>query len=468
MKLTITPALKRSHWLQQCNYQNDQIQIPNSLVEAEITIIGGGFVGLWTALTIIKQEPDARVVILEQDICGGGASGRNGGFVMSWWPKISTLQSFCSKQEALFLAENAEQAISEIGEFCRSHTIEAHFQQQGWLWTATTPAHIDSWRNTIAACEKLGVTPFELLSPSEVAKRTGSKVHLAGVFEKSNATVQPAALARGMRKIALEAGIKIYEQCGVKEIVPGQTVTLKTNLATVQAKQVVLATNAWAACIPKLAKLIVPVNSSIIVTETMPEKLQTIGWTRGESITDSQLLVNYYRSTHDGRIAFGKGTGAIEYGSKIGQIFSDDAGCIALTEQNFRATYPMLTNIKIADTWSGPIDRTYDSLPVFGQLSEYHNIHYGIGWSGNGVGPSKIGGKILASLTLNKQDQWSNCALVNRNCRKFPPEPIRYIGGNMVRNAVIKKETAEMSGQKPCWFNSYLAKFAPSGLEDKS
>ncbi len=96
-----------------------------------MAIVGGGFVGLWTAITLKQLEPDARVLLLEQDVCGGGASGRNGGFVMSWWPKIGTLLGFCSEAQARFLGESAERAIQELGEFCARHDIDAHFQQKG-------------------------------------------------------------------------------------------------------------------------------------------------------------------------------------------------------------------------------------------------------------------------------------------------------------------------------------------------
>ena len=468
MKLAPSSPLKRSHWMQQTTYQTDAVQTLTQTTTADIAILGGGFVGLWTAITIKEQQPDADVVIIEQDICGGGASGRNGGFVMSWWPKISSLQSFCSQEEALFLAHSAENAITELGEFCAQHRIDAHFNQKGWLWTATTPAHINSWASTIAACKQLGVSPFEELSAQEVARRTGSNVHLAGVFEASNATVQPALLVRGMRQVALSLGVRIYEHTAATAIHPGKPVTVTTQQGQVSCQQLVLASNAWSVCIPQLRSLIVPVNSSIAVTEAMPQQLAQQGWSGGESITDSQLLVNYYRTTHDGRIAFGKGTGAIMYGERIGEVFSEHAASIKITEEQCRQTYPQLGQLQFSDAWSGPIDRTYDSLPVFGQLQNQDNIHFGIGWSGNGVGPSRLGGRIMASLALGQKNPWSTCALVNRKVRHFPAEPIRYVGGTLVRNAVMRKEAQEMAGKTPSWKDVMLAKFAPAGLEDKS
>lgn len=467
MKFRISKPLKRSYW-QDSAPAGDACATLSGDSRADIAIVGGGFVGLWTALAIKQHEPDCRVVVLEQDICGGGASGRNGGFVMSWWPKIASLRAFCDPDQALALGRAAESAISEIGAFCREHAIDAHFTQKGWLWTATTPAHVDSWDGTLKACAALGVAPFQRVEAGELRRRTGSPTHLAGVFEASNATVQPFALVQGMRRVALRAGVVIHENTAVQRIEPGAPVRLVTAGGTVSAGRVVLATNAWSAAIPELGRLFTPVNSSVVVTRPLGAQLDAIGWTGGESITDSQLLVDYYRTTRDGRIAFGKGTGALSWGSAIDGRFSEDAESIALTRADLFATYPMLDRDAPTDAWSGPIDRTYDSLPVLGHLKGQPDILYGIGWSGNGVGPSRLGGRILASLALGRDDAWARSPLVGRRCKTFPPEPFRYVGGRMVRRAVIRKERAELRGDTPAALDRMLARLAPAGLEDKS
>lgn len=460
--------LKRSFWFEQAE---PDLKLPEGLTgchATDIAIIGGGFVGLWTAFNIKKRSPELSVTILEQDLCGAGASGRNGGMAMSWWPKIGTLLSFCSKEQALFLAKSSEQAIHDLGQFCTEHKIKADFKLDGWLWTATTPKHIDSWKSTLAACEKLGVKPFEYIAPAAVAQQAGSDVHLAGVFEKSNATLQPAILARGLREVVLKLGVKIFEQTPVQQFLQQETIKITTQAGEVNCKKLVLATNAWSASIPELAAMITPVNSALIATEEIQRDLNEIGLTRAVGITDCQLMVDYYRTTTDGRLVFGKGTGALSYKGNINNVFSEHQQSIEMTTADFKRTYPQLANKKITHQWTGPIDRTYDSLPIFGNLRNQPNIFYGIGWSGNGVSPSQIGGKILASLALGSQDEWSSCSLVNRKTKKFPPEPFRYVGGNWVRNAVIRKEQAEMCGQNPNYFDVMIAKFAPAGLEDKS
>ena len=467
MKFRASPPLKPSHW-----QTSVPVPVPCPTLQgnhhADVAIIGGGFVGLWTALTIRELEPDCRVAIVDQHLCGSGASGRNGGFAMSWWPKIGTLRALCGDDEARFLGHQSEQAIHDLGEFCARHDIDAHFTQKGWLWTATSAAHVDTWNGTLAACAALGAQPFQRLSGAEVRRRTGSPAHLGGVFEVSNATVQPYALVQGMRRVALDAGVAIFENSPIRMIEPGATGCLIADGGTLTADRVVLATNAWSAAIPELARLIVPVNSSIVMTHPLGDKLEQIGWTGGESITDSQLMVNYYRTTRDGRIAFGKGTGAMNFGSAIREVFSEDPATAAETRADLFATFPMLDQTCLDCAWSGPIDRTFDSLPVFGHLRGQPNIFYGIGWSGNGVAPSRLGGRILASMVLRRDDEWSRSSLIGRRAKTFPPEPFRYVGGSMVRNAVRRKEIAEMQGRKPRSLDRLLAGLAPAGLEDKS
>lgn len=436
--------------------------------EVDVAIVGGGFVGMWTALRLKSLRPSLSVVVLERNLCGSGASGRNGGFVMSWWPKIGSLLSLAGRDEAARLAIASEQAIGELGAFCANHGIDAHFRQGGWLWTATSEAQREAWGAVIAHCARLGARPFERLPDADIARRAGSMLHREGILERSNGTVHPARLVAGLRDVADASGVEVHEHTPVLGLETSEPAVLQTARGTVRARSVVLAINAWAAAVPEISRSIVPVNSSLVVTEPIAGRLQDIGWTGGEAITDSQTMVNYYRTTRDGRIVFGKATGALEWGDRIGGVFSHHPPSLRLTEAEFRRTYPSLADVAISGGWCGPIDRTYDSLPFFGTLAGTGHVHFGIGWSGNGVGPSVLGAKILASMTLRLSDQWSGCALVGRRPRPFPPEPLRMLGGTLVRRAVLRKDVAERDGRAAGWLDLALARLAPAGLEDKA
>jgi putative aminophosphonate oxidoreductase len=457
----------RSFWLQQVAGDAPDAPPLSRSERADVAIIGGGYVGLWTAINIKRLEPSCDVVVLEQDICGGGASGRNGGFVLSWWPKLSSLVALCGEADALRVARDSQAAIEEIRVFCEAHGINAHFRQSGWLWTATSQAQMGAWEGVVALCERLGVDAFRRLTPEEVARRSGSPVHRAGVFETSAATVQPAALARGLRRVALESGVRIFEHTRVRTFSRRRPVVIRTTGGTLTAEKLVIASNAWAASIRELSRSIVAITSDMVMTAPAPERLTQLGWTGGECITDSQMMVDYYHVTRGGRVAFGKGGWGIALGGRIGPGFDRNARRAQTVAADLRRTYPGLRDVPITHDWCGPIDRTPNSLPLLGRLGGHPHIVYGVGWSGNGVGPSVIGGKVLASLALDGRDEWSAYPLVERSAGRFPPEPIRYVGAHIVRAAVARKERAEIEDRKPSRLTTKLSRLAPAGLEDK-
>jgi glycine/D-amino acid oxidase-like deaminating enzyme len=431
-----------------------------------VAIVGGGFAGLWTSLFIKEREPSLDVAVLEQDFCGSGASGRNGGFVLSWWSKLPTLTRLCGEADALQLANAAQSAISEIDGFCRGRGIDAHFTPGGWLWTATSEAQLGSWEGPVRLAERLGVGPWRRVSREEAAARAGSAAHLGGVIDTSAATVQPAALALGLRRAALDAGVRIHEGSTVVRLDRGSPAVLETPRGRLRASRVVIAMNAWAARIPELRRALVVLSSDIVATAPAPDALARTGWTRGEAITDSQLRVDYYRTTRDGRVVFGKGAGRVALAGRIDSGFDRNPRAAVDAEAELRRYYPALDGAAITHDWSGPIDKSMSGIPLFGKLGGREHVVYGVGFSGNGVGPSLLGGRILSSLALGVRDSWSDCPLVEQRIERFPPEPLCYLAARVVRRAVVKKETAELRGERPSRLAVSIARLAPAGLED--
>jgi glycine/D-amino acid oxidase-like deaminating enzyme len=173
-------------------------------------------------------------------------------------------------------------------------------------------------------------------------------------------------------------------------------------------------------------------------------------------------MVNYYRTTRDGRIAWGKGGGRLAAAGRMARLDVDRTQT-AEAARRMRSIYPMLGDVAIEHEWSGWVDRSVTGTPVFGRLRGAPHIVYGIGFSGNGVGPTRVGGRILASLAAGREDEWSTCGLVADRHPKFPPEPARYVGSLLVRTAVARKERAEDEGRRPDPVSVRLAGFAPSG-----
>ncbi len=455
----------RSFWLQQA-LAEDQADITplDGDIRADICIVGGGFTGLWTALRLKEHEPSLDIVIIEADICGGGASGRNGGFCMTWMSKAATLLKICGAQDGVRLLRESQDGVAAIGQFCVDHGIDSHFRHDGWLWTAGNAAQAGAWSETLEQLDKLGIDAFDELATDEVARRTGSEAHFAGVFERGIATVQPALLARGLRRIVAERGVTIYEQTKMTRLARQTMPRVRTNRGTVTATRVVLALNAWAHELSEFRRTVIPIGPNAFVTEPAPDRLAEVGLTDGVAISDSHMLVNYYRTTHDGRLAWGKGGGPIAFAGRVGTRFDGPAPRPDLAWADFVRYYPSLSDLKIATSWTGPATRTETGLPSFGRLPRAPAIVFGHGYTGNGVGPSYLGGRILASLALDLDDEWTNMPLVQMPHAFLPPEPIRYFGGQVVRAAAHAKDRAEDAGRKPGPLVNKLAALAPAGL----
>jgi putative aminophosphonate oxidoreductase len=455
----------RSLWLEEALAGEETAPRLEGDERADVCIVGGGFTGLWTAIRLKEQDPALDVALVEADICGGGASGRNGGFVLTWWAKFTTLKKVCGGEEAIRLAHASVDAVDGIGAFCDEHGIDAHYRRDGWLWAATSRAQLGAWDETVGAIGDFGETPFRHVSREEAATLAGGKTHLGGVFEPTAATVQPARLARGLRRVALELGVRIFEGSPMTKFARSRPPKVVTDHGTVTATKVVFALNAWAAALPELGRAVVVIASDIVATAPAPERLAEIGWTNGMCISDSRMLVNYYRLTLDGRLVFGRGGGKLAYGGNVGTSFdgaSPRAGGVA---DSLFELYPSFRNVPLTSDWMGPIDRTQVGLPFFSRLGGRDDILYGVGYSGNGVGPSFVGGTILASLALGLDDEWSRAGLVRDPAgARFPPEPFRYLGGRLVRNAVARKEDAEDEGRTADRVTLLLADLAPSGL----
>jgi len=454
-----------SHWLDETPLAGeDQAPALGREARADLCIIGGGYLGLWTALRLKEREPSLDIAIVEKGRCGDGASGRNGGFVLSWWAKFGTLRKFCPTDEAARLAHASAGTMQEMAEFCAANGIDAGMRRDGWLWAANNKAQDGDWSAVLDDLSRQQLHPFEEWSGEQAAARTGSDRHVSGVYEPNAATVQPALLARGLRRVALEKGVRIYENTPMRRLKRSRPPVVVTPQGTIAADKVVIAMNAWAAMFPELHRAILVVSSDIVATERFPERLEASGWRDGLAVSDSRTRVNYYRTTPDGRVVFGSGGGKLSYGNRVGANFDGASPRGAEVTNYFRRIYPAFKDIPIAGHWTGPIDRSLSGLPFFGRLGGREDILYGLGFSGNGVGPTMIGAKILASLVLGKRDEWSGCGLVRDGAGLFPREPIRYFGGGLVLAANRRKEAAEDRGRKPGPLTRTLAGLTPPGL----
>jgi glycine/D-amino acid oxidase-like deaminating enzyme len=279
--------------------------------------------------------------------------------------------------------------------------------------------------------------------------------------------VQPARLARALADAAGEAGVRIHEHSQVKAIEHGPATKVILDRGAVAAEQVVLAANAWAARIPQIGAGLVVVASDVIATAPVPERIGEIGVKPGLCISDGRRLVNYYHATTDGRMVFGKGGGTLGYRNRISAGFDHPAGREAAIRAQLLRTYPALWDVPIAERWSGPIDYSLSGLPFFVRLREAPSVIACAGFSGDGVGPSRLAGEILAEMVAAGGDAGLPAGLTTVPTRPLPPEPIRYVGGRLVRAAIARKERSEDQGLRPRAADRLLAALDPTGYEYK-
>jgi glycine/D-amino acid oxidase-like deaminating enzyme len=361
---------------------------------------------------------------------------------------------------ALAVARAAEGAAAGIGEFCEVEGVDAWFTPGGYLQVSTAEAHDHVWSEALAACQELGVgDAIQVLSPEQVAARCASPAFRGGALYSGAATVQPARLALGLRERLRGRGVETCERSPVRRLAGlADGVEAHTAEGVVRARAAVLAVGSAATALRgPLRNRLTVASSHIVLTEPVPDLLEEIGWTGGECITDSRALVDYFRTTPDGRIAFGWGGGRIAMGARLHGRSELDPEVASLAATNLWDYFPGLEHHSLTHAWGGPIDASPTHLPLVLPLRG-GRTYAAAGYTGNGVGPSNMVGRTLASLALDRRDDHSRLAFVDPTPPRVPPEPFSWIGGEAIRAGIIRKEKAELSNRSPDPISSLLAR----------
>jgi glycine/D-amino acid oxidase-like deaminating enzyme len=443
--MLVTPPTLPSWWLDEArSWEGEAAPAPplEGEHDVDVAIVGGGYTGLWTALAVRDRDPSARVVVLEAEEVGFGPSGRNGGFLHGYWSELAHLRPAFGDDGALAVARAGAKIVPSIRAWVEARGVDVWFREGGLLKVSASPAQDASLAAPVEAARELGVPDEAVyLAPDRVRGRVRSPRFRAGIYFRDCATVQPARLARALRAAVLDAGIELYERSRVLKLRDNE---LTLAHGRVRARDVVLAVNAAATGWRPLSSALTNFGSYVVLTEPVPDLLEEIGWTGGEAIVDGRMFLHYFRTTPDGRVLMGSGSGAVGYGGRLDERFSRDASAAARAERGLRELLPALSEAKIERAWGGPIDVSGDHLPFFGSRGR---VHYGAGYSGHGVGPSWLGGQILGSLATGTEDEWTALPLARRKLPRLPPEPFRYLGGKAIRAAIMATEEAEEGGR---------------------
>ncbi|WP_142846744.1 FAD-dependent oxidoreductase [Telmatospirillum sp. J64-1] len=425
--------------------------------EVDVAIIGGGFTGLWTALLLAQKAPTLSIAVIEAGLCGGGASGKNGGKAHGYWAQLPHLIASFGEDQALAIARAGSRAQEAIRAFAKTAPLDFWWRDGGNIRVATTPQQEAKLRAYVDAAARLGEPEQAVFLPAEeVRAYCDSPAFLSGVFFQEGATVQPARLARALRSAALAQGVRVFEHTAMTGRESGGPCRVRTTRGTLTARQVVLATNVALARESAIAPVL-SVFSSYAAISTPTPALERMGWNSDVGFADARMFLHYFRRTLDDRVLMGAGAGPVAYGNRwTSARMTRDRSAAQRAVRGMMRLLPALGGTPVEKAWGGAIDVASDRLPFVGTLPG-GNVHYACGYSGHGVTPTHMAAQCLVSLVLGLHNEWRDLPLMGRRQPRLPPEPFRFVGATSIRRAILACEDAEERGDSPSWLARAVA-----------
>ncbi len=422
---------EKSFWLGTRDY------VPGGSLQADIdvdvAIIGGGFTGLSSAYHLKKAEPGLNVALLESQVIGFGASGRNGGFNMTLFGLTMSITALrFGKEKAKEAHHYMERAVDTLHDLVNELNIDCDYEHPGFLRVATSEKYKKRILHEIELAHSLGIEGIDWLEKNQLQEQVRSPLYLGAWWEPRCGILNPAKLAWGWKAVIESIGVQVFENTPVSEIArDGQKVRLDTPAGRVKADKIVLATNAYSHLISHLKWKQIPVWTHIVLTEPLSdEQFAKIGWQNRQGIEDARNLVHYYRLTADNRLLMGGRDVLISYGKDMDRDL--DEKTFTGLEDDVRAIFPALRGTSFTHRWGGPVSVTLDMAPAIGYLGEKQMV-YSLGCVGHGVSMTHLNGQTIADLILERKTDLTDVFFVNRRTLPWPPEPIRNIAARAIR-----------------------------------
>jgi glycine/D-amino acid oxidase-like deaminating enzyme len=410
--------------------------IPNPSLQGDlkvdIAIIGAGFTGLSTAFNLCKDDSGLSIAVLEAEIVGYGASGRNGGFSMTLFGlEPAVTKALFGHQKTVEAHRYMEHAVDYVDELIREYNIESDYWFPGFLRAATTPGYIKRIQHDLEILTSMGITGITWIEPDQIKKEVNSPRFLGGWWEPRSGLLDPAKQVRELKRLVIQSGAQVFEDTPVIEIHRSADFTLATPNGKVIAKKVIFATNAYSHLIPQLKRKQVPAFTHMVVTEPLSQaQLEPIGWNNRQGIEDARNLVHYFRLTIDNRIAMGGSDVSLAYGANMDRDLN--AHTFETLEQDIIWLFPHLKGVQITHRWGGPVSVPLDMAPAIGFIGDERAI-YSLGCVGHGVSMTHLNGRTLADLALERKTDLTDVWFVNRRMLPWPPEPIRMAASQVIR-----------------------------------
>lgn len=416
---------EKSYWLTTKDYT------PNTAlsgdIDVDVAIVGGGFTGLSTAYYLKKASPSLSVALLESQVIGFGASGRNGGFNMTLFGLTMSITAIRfgkmkTKEAHLYM----ERAVDNLRDLVKELNIDCDYEHPGFLRVATSEQYKKRILHEIELAHSLGITGIEWIEKDRVQKEVASPMYIGAWWEPRCGILNPAKLSWGWKKVIEPMGVGVYENTPVDRIERvGGKIQLSTPGGVVRANKVVLATNAYSQIIPQIKWKQTPIWTHIVLTEPLsPEKMAAIGWANRQGIEDARNLVHYYRLTADNRLLMGGRDVTLSYGNNMDKDLNE--GVFAGLEQDVRDLFPPLADVKFTHRWGGPVSITVDMTPAIGYVGN-KDIVYSVGCMGHGVSMTNLNGNTVSDMILERKTDLTDVFFVNRRTIPWPPEPIRIV-----------------------------------------
>jgi glycine/D-amino acid oxidase-like deaminating enzyme len=429
--LSALPDSPLSLWLAEYGPYTPERPLAGDLT-ADVAIVGGGFQGLATALALVEAAPGLRVVVLEHEVVGYGASGRNGSFAMTVVGLgFGLMARLRGRQFVRDAHRYMERAVDGLEALVRTHHLDCDLIRPGFLRMATTSAHARRLRREVELVHALGIEGIDWIDRDAARAKVDSALYLGAMWEPRLLLVNPAKLVREEKRVALGLGVRVFEHTPVTAIRRGGAFLLETPGGTVTAEKLVLATNAYSVLIPELRRMQVPAFTWMVATEPLAERhFAAIRWQERNGVEDARNLIHYYRITPDDRLVIGGGPVGLPYGRSLALDASVPAW--RHLEEHMRLLFPVLRDVRVTHRWGGPFSVTLDLTPALGYLGDVRAV-YALGCIGHGVATTHQNALTLRDLLLERRTENTACPFVNRRVLPWPPEPLRSLVAHAVR-----------------------------------
>jgi glycine/D-amino acid oxidase-like deaminating enzyme len=441
-----------SFWLDTCGDDLTPRPPLDGSISVDVAILGAGFTGLWTAYHLLQRQPSLKVALVEAEIAGFGASGRNGGWCFSGFPvSPTTLSSKHGVDAARAVSLAMYDSVDDVGKVCAAEGIDASYAKGGELEIARAEYDFPKLQEMYDEFKAVGLeSHYELLD----AAGTEARVKVAGAvgsfWNREGAAIQPAKLARGLARAVERHGGTIYEGTRVTAITPAPSPSLVTDRGTVRAKVVVLAGEAYLSALPGYERQIIPLTSHMVVTEPLSDaQWAEIGWAQRDVLGGFGSSAGYLNHTGDGRIAFGAYRAQYPFGSKITDALDREESIFEHARQSALKWFPMLEGIRFTHSWGGVFGVPRDHMPVM-RYDRATGIATGRGYVGEGVATANLSGRVLADLITEADTPLTRLPMTAHNSRPWEPEPLRWLGVKFVtlsRKRMLAK--VERTGRYP-------------------